>query len=170
MGFDLEKIKTESLRNDIIHEGLEYLRGDGKSFVQLGFVNRKLLKKTEIENEVYYADFNWDNMMQQIKHHKTTYTELPKFPSVRRDLALLIDEQVTFSQLKTIALKAERKLLRNVDIFDVYKGDKLPAGKKSYALSFILRDDEKTLTDVVIEGTMNRFVALFEREVGAKLR
>lgn len=170
LGFALEKIKVESLRNDIIEEGLEYLRGDGKSFVQLGFVNRKLLKKAEIESEVYYADFNWDNIMQQIKNHKTTYTELTKFPSVRRDLALLVDEQVTFSQLKAIALKTERKLLRNIDIFDVYKGDKLPEGKKSYALSFILRDDEKTLTDQVIESTMNRFVAMFEREVGANLR
>lgn len=170
LGFNFDKLKIESLSNDIIEEGLDYMRGDGKSFVQIGFVNSKLLKKAEIENEVYYADFNWDNVLQQVKNHKTSYTELPKFPSVRRDLALLVDEQVTFSQLKAIAIRTERKLLRNVDIFDVYKGDKLPAGKKSYAMSFILRDDEKTLNEKVIESTMNRFISMFDREVGAKLR
>lgn len=170
LNFDLEKLRVESLKNDLIEEGLLYTRGDGKVFVQLGFVSRKLLKKAEIENEVFYADFYWNNIEQQIKNHRTTYAELPKFPAVRRDLALLVDEQVSFSQLKAIALKTERKLLRQVDIFDVYKGDKLPAGKKSYALSFILRDDEKTLNDKVIEATMNRFVAMFEKETGAKLR
>jgi phenylalanyl-tRNA synthetase beta chain len=170
LGFALDRLRVESLRNDLIEEGLEYTRGDGKVFVQLGFVHRKLLKKAEIDHEVFYADFSWNNIEQQIKGHKTSYTELPKFPAVRRDLALLVDEQVSFSQLKAIAMKTERKLLRNVDIFDVYKGDKLPAGKKSYAMSFILRDDEKTLNDKVIEATMNRFVAMFERETGAKLR
>ncbi|MBN2805707.1 MAG: phenylalanine--tRNA ligase subunit beta, partial [Prolixibacteraceae bacterium] len=167
LGFTIDRLRVESLRNDLIEEGLEYTRGDGKVFVQLGFVQRKLLKKAEIDTEVFYADFHWYNIEQQIKGHKSAYTELPKFPAVRRDLALLVDEQVSFSQLKAIAMKTERKLLRNVDIFDVYKGDKLPAGKKSYALSFILRDDEKTLNDKVIEATMNRFVAMFERETGA---
>jgi len=170
LGFNLEKLKMESVSNDLIDEGLTYLRGDGKTFVEFGFVKASSLKITNVESDVFYADFNWNNILQQIGNHKIAYAELPKYPAVRRDLALLVDEQVTFSQLKAIALKAERKLLREVDIFDVYKGDKLPAGKKSYALSFILRDDEKTLNDKAIEATMNRFVALFEKETGAKLR
>ncbi|MDA3927831.1 MAG: phenylalanine--tRNA ligase subunit beta [Prolixibacteraceae bacterium] len=170
LGFNKDKLKVESLSNDLIEEGLSYQRGDGKVFVELGYVNSKLLKKSELENNVFYADFFWNNILTQVKNQKPSYTELPKFPAVRRDLALLVDESITFSQLKAIAQKCERKLLRSVDIFDVYKGDKLPAGKKSYAMSFILRDDEKTLNDKVIEKTMQRFISMFEREVGATLR
>ncbi|MFA9389834.1 MAG: phenylalanine--tRNA ligase subunit beta [Prolixibacteraceae bacterium] len=170
LGFNLDKLKIESAKNDLLEEGLEYMRGDGKSFVQFGYVNRKLAQNAEIDAQVYYADFNWNNIMLQLSNHKTSYSELPKFPAVRRDLALLVDEQVSFSQLKAVATKTERKLLRNVDIFDVYKGDKLPEGKKSYAMSFILRDDEKTLNDKAIDATMNRLIAMFERELGAKLR
>ena len=160
----------ESVQNDLIEEGLVYMRGDGKVFVEMGFVNTQLLTKAEIENDVFYADFNWDNVMNALANHKTSYTELPKFPAVRRDLALLVDENVDFSKLKAIAQKGERKLLRSVDIFDVYKGKNLPAGKKSYALSFVLRDDEKTLNDKVIDKTMQRLISLFEKEVGASLR
>lgn len=170
LGFNMDRLKIESLSNDLLEEGLQYMRGDGKVFVQLGFVSSTQLKSAEIDTAVYYADFNWDAILQQIKKHKIEYSELPKFPAVRRDLALLVDEEVTFSQLKTIAMRTERKLLQKVDIFDVYKGDKLPAGKKSYALSFILRDNEKTLKDKAIDATMNRFVSMFERELGAQLR
>jgi phenylalanyl-tRNA synthetase beta chain len=170
LGFNIEKLKIESVSNDIISEGLIYKRGDGKKFVEFGFVNDKLLKDAEIDNNVFFADFNWDFVMQQIANHKISYTELPKFPSVRRDLALLIDQDITFSILKEIAQKTERKLLRSVDIFDVYKGDKLPAGKKSYALSFVLRDDEKTLNDKIIDKTMQRLIVSYEKQVGAQLR
>jgi phenylalanyl-tRNA synthetase beta chain len=170
LGFSLDKLKSEPLSNDIIEEGIAYRRGDGKTFAELGFISGKLLKEAGIENDVYYADFNWDFILQQSANFKIAYTELPKFPSVRRDLALLVDEDVTFARLKEIAKKTEKSLLKEVDIFDVYKGDKLPAGKKSYALSFILRDDEKTLNETVIERTMNRLIAMFEKEAGAKLR
>lgn len=170
LGFNIDKLKIESFSNDLIDEGLSYQRGDGKVIVELGFVKKLFRKQAEIDNDVYFANFNWDFVLQQIGNHKISFAGLPKFPSVRRDLALLVDESVTFSQLKNIALKAERNLLRSVNIFDVYKGDKLPKGKKSYALSFILRDDEKTLNDQLIEKTMQRFIALFEREVGAMLR
>jgi len=170
LGFNIEKLKVDSLSNDIIEEGLAYRRGDGKTFVEFGFVHSALLKKAGIENDVYYADFNWDFVLQQTGNNKIGYTELPKFPAVRRDLALLVDEAVTFSQLKEIAKRTEKSMLREVDVFDVYKGDKLPAGKKSYALSFILRDDEKTLNEEVIERTMNRLIGMFEKELGAKLR
>ncbi len=170
LGFNIEKLKLDSVSNDIIEEGLVYKRGDGKTFVELGFVNSKLLKEAGIDDDVFYADFNWDFILQQAGNIKISYNELPKFPSVRRDLALLVDEGVTFAALKDIAKKTEKTLLKEVDIFDVYKGDKLPAGKKSYALSFILRDDEKTLNETVIERTMNRLIAMFEKEAGAKLR
>jgi phenylalanyl-tRNA synthetase beta chain len=170
LGFNIEKLKIDSISNDILEEGLIYRRGDGKKFVEFGFVNAKLLKKAGIENDVFYADFDWGFVIQQSVNHKISYTELPKFPAVRRDLALLVDEAVTFYQLKEVAKRAEKNLLREVDVFDVYKGDKLPAGKKSYALSFILRDDEKTLNEEVIERTMNRLIGMFEKELGAKLR
>jgi phenylalanyl-tRNA synthetase beta chain len=170
IGFNIEKLKIDSISNDILEEGLVYRRGDGKTFVEFGFVNRKLLKKAGIENDVFYADFKWDFVLQQTGNHKFNYVELPKFPAVRRDLALLIDENVTFSQLKEIAKRTEKSILREVDVFDVYKGDKIPAGKKSYALSFILRDDERTLNEQVIEKTMNRLIGMFEKELGAKLR
>jgi len=170
LGFNIEKLKVDSVSNDIIEEGLAYRRGDGKSFVEFGFVNAKLLKKAGIDHDVFYADFHWDFVLQQAGNAKFSYVELPKFPAVRRDLALLVDESVTFSQLKELAKRTEKIILREVDVFDVYKGDKLPAGKKSYALSFILRDDEKTLNEQVIERTMNRLIGMFEKELGAKLR
>jgi len=170
LGINIEKLKVESVSNDVIEEGIAYRRGDGKTFVELGYVSRKLLKNGEISADVFYADFNWNFILQQAANNKIAYTELPKFPAVRRDLALLVDDSVSFSQLKEIAKKTEKNILREVDIFDVYKGAKLPAGKKSYALSFILRDDEKTLNESTIEKTMNRLVAMFEKEVGAQLR
>lgn len=170
LGFNIEKLRVESFKSDIVDEGLVYQRGDGKTIVEVGFVYSKLLKQFDIENEVFWANFNWDFVLNQLGNNKFSYVELSNYPLVRRDLALLVDESVSFTQLKQIAMKAERKLLKSVDIFDVYRGNKLPAGKKSYALSFILRDDEKTLNDKVIDQTMNRFIALFEREVGATLR
>jgi phenylalanyl-tRNA synthetase beta chain len=170
LGIGIEKLKVDAVSNDLIEDGVVYRRGDGKIFVELGFVNGKLLKNADITAAVYYADFYWDNIIQQLANNKIAFTELPKFPSVRRDLALLVDEKVTFAQLKEVAKKTEKSLLREVDIFDVYKGDKLPVGKKSYALSFVLRDDEKTLNEQTIERTMNRLIAMFDKELGAKLR
>jgi phenylalanyl-tRNA synthetase beta chain len=170
LGFNMGKLKSDSISNDIIKEGLAYRRGDGKTFVEFGFLNAKLLKKAGIDNDVFYANFNWDFIAQQASNTKFNYVELSKFPAVRRDLALLVDESVTFSQLKEVAKRTEKNLLREVDVFDVYKGDKIPAGKKSYALSFILRDNEKTLNEQVIERTMNRLIGMFEKELGAKLR
>lgn len=170
IGVATDKLRVESFSNDLFSEGISYQRGDGKIIVELGFVNNKRLKEADIDVPVYYADFSWSFILKAVAGHKIAFTELAKFPSVRRDLALLVDENVSFSQLKAIALKTEKKLLRNVDIFDVYKGNKLPAGKKSYALSFVLRDDERTLNDAVIDKTMQRFIEAFDREVGAKIR
>ncbi|MBN1924856.1 MAG: phenylalanine--tRNA ligase subunit beta [Prolixibacteraceae bacterium] len=170
LGIPIERLKVEKISNDNLTAGLCYRRGDGETFCSMGYVNRKLLKDADIDAQVFYADFNWDFLLQQAGKCKINYSELPRFPAVRRDLALLVNENITFEQLKNLAFKADRKLLKEVDIFDVYKGDKLPEGKKSYALSFILRDDEKTLTDEIIEKTMNRLIGLYQREFDAILR
>jgi len=124
----------------------------------------------EIDNPVYYADFNWNEILLQHKKHSVKFEELPKFPSVRRDLALLIDKQVKFQQIKELAFKTERKILRNVGLFDVYEGKGVPEGKKSYAVSFTLRDDQRTLKDKQIDKTMQKLVAAYKRELGADLR
>ncbi|NOR75281.1 MAG: phenylalanine--tRNA ligase subunit beta, partial [Draconibacterium sp.] len=136
----------------------------------LGVVANNLLKKFDIENTVYYADFNWDNVFLQHKKHKVTFEELPKFPAVRRDLALLIDNTIKFEQIKESAFKVERQILRSVDLFDVYEGKGIPTGKKSYAVSFILRDDQRTLKEKQIDKTMQKLITAFGREFDAELR
>lgn len=171
VGVKFESLETKSVESDLWSDGLELAqKGSGKVIVQLGYVNAKHLKNAEIKQTVFYADINWDNVIQLIKKHKVSFTELPKYPEVKRDLALLINQSVTFNQIKTLAEKVERKLLRQVDLFDVYEGENLPEGKKSYAVSFILRDDEKTLKDKQIDKIMQKLIMTFEKELGAQLR
>mgnify|MGYP000948428354 CR=1 FL=1 len=169
LGFDVLLLKTEGFSNAVIGEGIQYLL-NGKKLVELGLVSGKTLKLFGIENPVYYADFNMDVVFVELKNNKVTFAELPKYPEVRRDLALLLDKNIQFNQLRDIAYRSERKLLQSVDLFDVYEGKGVPEGKKSYALSYILRDDEKTLNDKQIEKIMQKLVAAYERELGAKLR
>jgi phenylalanyl-tRNA synthetase beta chain len=128
------------------------------------------LKKAGVEKEVFYADFNFDVLLNAVRKNKIVNKEISKFPSVKRDLSMLVDTAVTFAQLKQIAQKTERKLLTDVSVFDVYQGDKLPAGKKSYALSFILQDEEKTLTDKAIDAIMQKLIYNFGKEAGAEIR
>src|SRR5690606_11270150 len=149
--------------------GLTYGR-NGKQFVSFGAVHSALLQKADVDGEVFYATFNWELIRKALRKHKITYRDVPKYPAVRRDLSLLLDEGVTFGRLKEIAEKSERKLLKNVNVFDVYKGDKLPAGKKSYALQFVLQDDEKTLTDKQIDAIVKKLIYNFEKETGAEVR
>jgi phenylalanyl-tRNA synthetase beta chain len=155
--------------NELFSEGLGY-SFNNKHLVNVGVVAKKWLKKFDLENPVYYADFNWDNVTMMHKKHKVVFEELPKFPAVRRDLALLLDKNIKFSQVKVVAEKTERKILREVGLFDVYEGKGVPEGKKSYAVSFILRDDKGTLNDKFIEKTMQKLVEQFKREFGAVLR
>lgn len=133
-------------------------------------MRKKTLKQFDIAQEVFFADINVNALMQNIVKRKKEYKGAPKYPSVRRDLSMLINKEVTFEQLKRIANQAEQRLLKNIDIFDVYEGDKLPEGKKSYALSFILMDEEKTLQDQVIDGVMEKLIKSYEKEVGAEIR
>jgi len=149
--------------------GLQYMRNN-KQLVKFGAVSAEAKKKVDVDKEVFYADFNFDMILQAVRKNKIIFEDVPKFPAVRRDLSMLIDKSVTFGQLKQIAQKTERKLLQEVNVFDVYEGDKLPAGKKSYALSFILQDTEKTLTDKAIDSTMQKLIYNLSKEAGAEIR
>lgn len=141
-----------------------------KNIGKLTLVAPDVLKKWNINQSVAFLDFNWDELFAIYSNQKIQFSTIPKFPQVRRDLALLIDETIPFEQLKNIAYQTERKLLKSVNLFDVYKGDKLPSNKKSYALSFVFLDEEKTLTDQQIEQIMQKLISNYAKEVGATLR
>ena len=166
---NVEGIRVEEYEGSYFDFGLSYKKGE-KVLVNFGSVAKDNLKKTDVSGAVFFAQFDWDLLLKVIKKNKITYKEVSKFPSVRRDLALLLSDSVTFEQLRLIANRTERKLLKDIQIFDVYKGDKLPEGKKSYALSFILQDEEKTLTDKQIDGIIQKLIINFEKEVGASVR
>jgi phenylalanyl-tRNA synthetase beta chain len=161
-------IVDDSTANNLAY-GLQYLRGN-KVLVTFGSVAVAALKKADVEKEVYYADFNFDLILNLVRKNVIVYQEVSKFPAVRRDLSMLIDQSVTFGQLKQIAIRTDKKLLKEVNVFDVYQGDKLPAGKKSYALSFILQDTEKTLTDKAIDALMQKLIYNLGKEAGAEIR
>jgi phenylalanyl-tRNA synthetase beta chain len=169
MGFSVLNLKSESFSNELISEGMQYFI-NGKKLVEIGVVSGKTLKAFNIENPVYFADFSMDAVFVELKNNKVVFAELPKYPEVRRDLALLIDKTIQFNQLRDLAFRSERKLLQSVDLFDVYEGKGVPEGKKSYAISYILRNDEMTLNDKQIEKIMQKFVSTYERELGAQLR
>ena len=169
IGIDLNSVVMESLQSDLYREAVTY-KINGKQIVEMGIVSKKIRSKFDIKADVYYLEMNFDAFLKLTKNHKVTVEELSKFPEVRRDLALLVDTQVTFSQLREIAFSVEKKLLKNVTLFDVYEGDKLPAGKKSYALNFVLEDTTKTLTDQVIDRVMSNLIREFERRAGAQIR
>lgn len=169
IGIDLNNAVMESLQSDLYREAVTY-KINGKQIVEMGIVSKKIRSKFDIKADVYYLEMNFDAFLKLTKNHKVTVEELSKFPEVRRDLALLVDTQVTFSQLREIAFSVEKKLLKNVTLFDVYEGDKLPAGKKSYALNFVLEDTTKTLTDQVIDRVMSNLIREFERRAGAQIR
>lgn len=149
--------------------GIQYML-NGKQLVKFGSIAAASLKKADVDKEVFYADFNFDLVLAAIRKNKIVYQEVSKFPAVRRDLSMLIDQSISFGQLKQIAQRTERKLLKEVDVFDVYQGDKLPAGKKSYALSFIIQDLEKTLTDKAIDSIMQKLIYNLGKEAGAEIR
>ncbi len=140
-----------------------------KIVATLGLVEEKQLKLAEVRQEVWFAELDWDLLAKKSSGLKK-FQELSKFPEVRRDLSLVLDQAVTFSRVKKVAEKAGGKLLRHLNVFDVYQGDKLEAGKKAYALSFILQDQENTLTDKEIEKTMSNLIRAFQEQVGAIIR
>ncbi|MFI3331908.1 MAG: phenylalanine--tRNA ligase subunit beta [Rikenellaceae bacterium] len=168
-GIDIYSLKSSSTMSDIFAEGISLNQGP-KTFVELGIVAPALCKELGVKQDVYYAEFDFDALVKSTRKHKITVSELSKFPEVKRDLALLIDENISFETLRQVALQAEKKLLKSVSLFDVYQGNKLPEGKKSYALSFILEDKNQTLTDKVIEKTMSNIQRQFETKCAAQVR
>ena len=170
LGVDLSKTTVERLENELFSDGLVLKATNGKALGFIGIVNRKQLKAFDIEQEVFYADLDWNQLLKQNKQYKAVINDLPKYPEVKRDFALLVDKTVEFADLARAAFATEKKLLKNVYLFDVYEGKNLEAGKKSYALSFILQDAENTLKDTQIENIMNRMKATFEEKFHATLR
>ena len=162
-------LDTQPLGNADYSEGISYTKND-TVLVSLGLVSRAALKQFDIKQEVFYADLNWDALLKLVSTQNVVFKEIPKFPEVTRDFALLLDESVSFQKVYDIAWKTERKLLKKVNLFDVYTGNNLPEGKKSYAVSFTLMDEKKTLTDKQIDKIMGKLLAQYQKELGAELR
>ena len=170
LGVDIAKVTVERLEHELFSDGLVMKAVNGKALGFIGIVNRKQLKAFDIDQEVFYADLDWNALIKQNKQYKAVINDLPKYPEVKRDFALLVDKTVEFADLARAAFATEKKLLKNVYLFDVYEGKNLEEGKKSYALSFILQDAENTLKDTQIENIMNRLKATFEEKFNATLR
>ncbi|WP_299620545.1 phenylalanine--tRNA ligase subunit beta [uncultured Tenacibaculum sp.] len=165
----LSKLKTTPVKSTVFSEGLSLSLGKTK-LVDFGVVKRSILKEFSIKQEVLFADFKWDVILDLVGKKKVKVADLPKYPAVKRDLALLLDSGVEFKEIYNLSFQSERKLLKEVDLFDVYEGDNLPEGKKSYAVSFILQDENKTLNDKQIDKIMQKLQQTFEKNVGAELR
>ena len=171
-GADLNLLWTGAAPSDIFADGMTYSLpgGQGKELAVMGTVNPSLAKKFGIKQPVFAAEISWPVLFELIKRGKVVFTELPKFPEVRRDLALLLDEKVSYADLRSTAFKQAKKLLRSVSLFDVYRGEKIPQDKKQYALGFVFQDAERTLTDQDVERVMTKLLDAFKNEFGAQLR
>ena len=156
--------------NNIFSKGIAIENRGGKLLVEMGVVSKSLLKASGIDAPVYYADLNWSALAKAVRKNKVGYKEISKYPPVSRDLALLLDKSVDFAQIEQIAYQTEKKLLKNVELFDVYEGKNLPEGKKSYAVNFILQDEGKTLNDKQIDAVMNKLISNIRGKLGAELR
>ena len=156
--------------SDIYNQAITFQTRGGKVIAQLGIVSKGILKSFDIDTDVFYADICWPVVLKQLKNSKVTYQDIPKYPEVKRDLALLLDKTVTFQQIENIAYEVERKLLKKVVLFDVYEGKNLEPGKISYAVNFTLQDAEKTLQDKQIDNVMQRLIKAFQDKLGATIR
>ncbi len=170
LGLDLRNLVVGNLSDDIFATALSVHTKGGKRLASFGIVTKKILKSFDIDNDVYYADLNWKELMKAIRSVKISYKELSKFPAVKRDLALLLDKNIQFAEIEKIAYETEKKLLKEVELFDVYEGKNLESGKKSYAVSFLLQDETQTLNDKVIDKIMSKLIKNLEDKLGAKLR
>lgn len=171
-GADISQLRAEAAPSDIYSEGMSYiLQGsEPRQLAVLGTVNPLLARKFGVKQPVFAAEINWPALFELVRRDKVAFKELPKFPEVHRDLALLLDESVRYADLRAAAFKQAKKLLKQVRLFDVYRGDKIPEGKKQYALSFVIQDPERTLIDQDTERVMDRLLATFQNEFGAQLR
>ena len=169
LGVNIEKVVVLGLANELFYDGLTYTYNN-VAIAKIGAVSNNLRKQFDLKSDVFFAELEWDKIIKAVRKHKVEFVELNKYPEVRRDLSLLLDNKVTFDELKNEAFKIERKLLKRVSLFDVYEGKNLDEGKKSYALSFILRDDTKTLKDKQIDKIMNNIIKMFGQKFGAVIR
>ena len=171
LGFKPGMRLVTTFSDDVFSAAIQVQAQNNKKVVaQLGILRKKVTKRFDIDAEVLYADINWTELMKAVKNAKIGYGEISKYPAVKRDLALLIDKNVTFAQIEQVARETEKKLLKAVTLFDVYEGKNLEEGKKSYAVSFILQDDNQTLNDKVIDKTMARLMENFQKRLGAVQR
>lgn len=170
LGYNLQKLRMEEFESDIYSEAMSIKSANKKLLATFGIVSDTVKKLTDVDADVYFADINWTNILSTLDTDNVKFQELPKFPEVYRDLAFLLDKNIKFAEIEKIAFESERKLLKNVTLFDVYEGKKLEAGKKSYAVSFTLQDESKTLTDGVIDNVMQKIQKNIEKKLGAKLR
>ena len=170
LGIEAAEMVVTQTSNDVFSAKLDITNRGGKFLGSLGVVKYALLKKMDIEQPVFYGEFDWDAIVKMTAKKKVTFADLPKTQPVNRDLALLVDQAVTFAQIEKVVKASEKKLLQGVSLFDVYEGKNLEPGKKSYAISITLQDFEKTLQDKQIDNVMNKIITNLEREVGAKLR
>ena len=168
-GFKPESLASKESNKKYFSESVAYLHNN-KTIAEAGRVSRKYLKQFDIDQDVYYGNIQWDLLLKAAKNHSISFHELPRYPSVRRDLALLLDRSVKFSQIRDIALKTEKNILQDISLFDVYESDSLGQNKKSYAVSFTLRDDLRTLTDKNIDKVMNSLISAFQKELNAQIR
>ena len=169
LGFKIDTLSMDETSEDIYSEGLTYVQ-NGKHILTVGMLSSKVLKTADIEQAVYYAEFSWEKILKAMKSHKVSFTSIPKFPAVKRDLALLLDKKNSFKEVRDIAMRTEKNLLKSVTLFDVYEGEKLGADKKSYAVSFTLQDTEKTLTDKQIDKIMNKLMGTYKHQLDAEIR
>lgn len=170
LGAPVGKLKQQAGANDIFAKSLALADNNGTIVLEFGLVKKALTAAFDISAEVYFADINWTLLMKKTKKHSVNFTEISKFPAVSRDLALLVDKSVEFARIEQIAFAADRKFLKKVTLFDVYEGKNLEAGKKSYAVNFLLQDDTKTMNDKQTDAVMAKIIASLEKQLGAKLR
>ena len=170
LGLNLQALVADNVQNELFASGMTWRDHEGKIVFQYGIVNPDTAAKADIHVPVYYADFNWTSLMKKTLKNKVEYKELSNFPTVSRDLALLLDKSIEFRQIEDIAFKTERKFLQRVELFDVYEGKNLPQGKKSYAVNFILHDDSKTMSNEQIDRIMQNLINNLKQKLNAELR
>ena len=170
IGMPMGMLVISKTENDIFSTGLTVKNRGGKVFIEMGIVSKKIQHKADIEREVYFADINWTQVTKAVKNAKVDFKELSKFPAVSRDLALLLDKNIEFAQIEQIARQTEKKLLKSVELFDVYEGKNLPEGKKSYAVNFVLQDEQKTMNDKAIDAIMNKLINNLKKQLNCELR
>jgi phenylalanyl-tRNA synthetase beta chain len=168
-GIDLKQFSIQTFSDDNLENGLVYF-ANNRQLVCFGRLKQRLLDEFDCRQQIFYADFNWDTLLSIVPQKNLQYREMPKFPEVRRDLALLLDKSVTFAEIEKLAFETEKRILRKVSLFDVYEGEKISHDKKSYALSFILQDENKTLKDEEIDRIMNNFMRNFKEKLKAQIR